>query len=94
MLSHGGAFITKTGKYTGRSPKDRFVVKEASSKDQLWWGEVNQPISEEKFDSLFLRLLSYWQGRDLFLQDYPRRYDNRHHCEFSILLHTPGRWLH
>ncbi|HJM82073.1 MAG TPA: phosphoenolpyruvate carboxykinase (ATP) [Nitrospinota bacterium] len=69
MLSHGGAFITKTGKYTGRSPKDRFVVKEASSKDQLWWGEVNQPISEEKFDSLFLRLLSYWQGRDLFLQD-------------------------
>lgn len=52
-LTNTGAVAVDTGKYTGRSPNDKYFVKEPSSKDHLWWGEVNQPISEENFEELY-----------------------------------------
>ena len=52
-IGHNGALMVDTGKYTGRSPKDKYFVVESSSKDNLWWGEVNQEISEDIFDELF-----------------------------------------
>jgi phosphoenolpyruvate carboxykinase (ATP) len=51
-LAGGGALVVDTGKFTGRSPKDKFLVDEPSSTDRIWWGEVNQKLAESSFDSL------------------------------------------
>src|SRR3954468_17390395 len=51
-LGQGGPLVVDTGKHTGRSPKDKFVVREPSSEDRIWWGDVNQELSEEHFDGL------------------------------------------
>ena len=58
-LTETGALRAETGKYTGRSPKDRFIVEDGVSKDKVDWGEVNQPISEEVFDNLFSKVVDY-----------------------------------
>ena len=61
--------VVRTGKHTGRSPKDKFVVREPSSAGKVWWGEVNQPISEEHYDRLRARLVDYVSNRPLYAQD-------------------------
>jgi phosphoenolpyruvate carboxykinase (ATP) len=69
ILTEGGPFMAVTGEHTGRSPKDKFIVEEPSSKADIWWGQVNQPISQANFDRLHERVLAYFQGRDLYVQD-------------------------
>lgn len=63
-LSADGAVTAQTGKYTGRSPKDRYIVEEASSKDKIDWGAVNRPISEDHFDSLYRKVLDHLGAKD------------------------------
>jgi phosphoenolpyruvate carboxykinase (ATP) len=65
----GGAFVAHTGKHTGRSANDKFVVKHVDSEDNIWWGVYNRPFDLDKFDALFLRLLGFLQGKDVFVQD-------------------------
>jgi phosphoenolpyruvate carboxykinase (ATP) len=65
----GGALVVSTGKHTGRSAGDKFVVREASTEGNIWWGQYNRPFSPDKFEALFARLQGYLQGRDLFVQD-------------------------
>ncbi|HET9456740.1 MAG TPA: phosphoenolpyruvate carboxykinase (ATP) [Candidatus Limnocylindrales bacterium] len=69
VIAADGPLVVRTGKHTGRSPKDKFVVREPSSDAKVWWGEVNQPISEEHYDRLRSRLLDYVADRDLYAQD-------------------------
>jgi phosphoenolpyruvate carboxykinase (ATP) len=69
LIAADGPLVVRTGKHTGRSPLDKFVVREASSQDKIWWGEVNQPISGEHYDRLRARLVDYLTERDLFAQD-------------------------
>jgi phosphoenolpyruvate carboxykinase (ATP) len=64
ILSSTGAVRATTGKYTGRSPKDKYIVKEASSKDKIDWGAVNQPISEEAFSNLYNKVINYLRQKD------------------------------
>lgn len=64
-----GPLVASTTPHTGRSPMDKFFVREPSSQDQIWWGKVNQPISEGKFENLLARARSYCKQRDLFVQD-------------------------
>ncbi len=68
-LAANGAFAARTGKYTGRSPGDKFVVDRPSYTERIWWGKVNQPLAPEKFERLRARVASYLQGRDLFVVD-------------------------
>ncbi len=68
-LSESGALVVNTGKYTGRSPNDRFVAEEASVKGEIDWGKVNVPISVEKFDAIYKKMTAYLQGRELFVFD-------------------------
>ena len=68
-LAHLGPLVVRTGQYTGRSPRDKFIVSEPSSQQQVWWGDVNRPMDPPKFDGLRGRLLAYLQDRDLFVQD-------------------------
>jgi phosphoenolpyruvate carboxykinase (ATP) len=69
QLAQGGAFVVRTGAHTGRSPNDKFIVKEASSAERIWWGKVNRAFEARRFDALHQRVLSYLQGKDLFIQD-------------------------
>lgn len=69
MLASNGAFCVVTGKYTGRSPKDRFIVNAPGVRNEIAWGKVNHPISIEKFTYLYNRLIAYLQKRDLFIFD-------------------------
>ncbi len=69
MVVNSGAFSVITSPFTGRSPKDKYIVKEPSSDEHIWWGEINHPISPEVFDELYNRMTGYMQGRDIFVQD-------------------------
>ena len=54
VLAHRGPLVTKTGRYTGRSPNDKFTVREPSSEKNIWWGKVNKPFKIEQFDNEML----------------------------------------
>jgi phosphoenolpyruvate carboxykinase (ATP) len=69
ILADNGALCVKTGKYTGRSPKDKFIVNEPSSREEIHWNELNVAISEENFNLLYRRVISYCQRRDLYIFD-------------------------
>ncbi|MDD1503887.1 phosphoenolpyruvate carboxykinase (ATP) [Lysinibacillus sp. CNPSo 3705] len=64
MLTVDGAVRAETGKYTGRSPKDKYTVEEESTKDKIDWGKVNRPISSEVFDNLYVKVVKYLKERD------------------------------
>ena len=64
-----GAFMVRTGQFTGRSPKDKFVVRDEETETNVQWGSVNQPLSEAHFDSIHSRVLEFWQGREVYVQD-------------------------
>jgi len=68
-ISHLGPLVVRTGQHTGRSPNDKFIVEEPTSTDHIGWGKVNRPMSPEKFQVLYSRMLAYLQGKDLFVQD-------------------------
>ncbi len=63
QLTSDGAVTAQTGKYTGRSPKDKYIVEEASSKDKIDWGNVNRPISSEIFDSLYTKVITSFKSK-------------------------------
>jgi phosphoenolpyruvate carboxykinase (ATP) len=69
VIAAEGPLVVRTGKHTGRSPQDKFIVREPWSEDKIWWGEVNRPISEAHYDRLRARLVSYLADRPLFAQD-------------------------
>lgn len=69
LLAHLGPIVVRTGNYTGRTPRDKFIVKEESSQENVWWGKENKPFTEDKFNSLFNRLTAYLQSKDIFIQD-------------------------
>lgn len=69
VLAEDGGLIVKTGVHTGRSVKDKFVVEESSNGKDIWWGEINQRMTEENFESIYARMKEYFKGRDVFVQD-------------------------
>jgi phosphoenolpyruvate carboxykinase (ATP) len=69
LIAAEGPLAVSTGTHTGRSPKDKFIVREPSSESKVWWGEVNKPITEEHYDRLRNRLMAYVADRRLYSQD-------------------------
>ncbi|HBY99004.1 MAG TPA: phosphoenolpyruvate carboxykinase (ATP) [Chloroflexi bacterium] len=69
QITASGSFVARTGKHTGRSPKDKFIVKEPSTAEDIWWGSVNQPLDPDKFDRLRGKVAAYLSDRDLFVRD-------------------------
>ena len=67
IISAHGSLVVRTGKHTGRSPLDKFIVEEPSSAGNIWWGPVNRPISEEHYDRLRARLVDHLAERALYL---------------------------
>jgi phosphoenolpyruvate carboxykinase (ATP) len=68
-LTDTGALMCDTGEFTGRSPKDRFIVKDSKTADTVWWGDVNIPFSEEKFEALYQKVVSFLADKKLYVRD-------------------------
>jgi phosphoenolpyruvate carboxykinase (ATP) len=64
-----GALAVNTGEFTGRSPKDRFIVKDNVTKDKVWWGDINIPFDSEKFDALYDKVIAYLDTKELYVRD-------------------------
>ncbi|SDM28944.1 phosphoenolpyruvate carboxykinase (ATP) [Kriegella aquimaris] len=64
-----GTLCVNTGKFTGRSPKDRFLVKDDYTSDKVWWGRVNKPIAPENFDKLYNEVAKYLSGKEVYIRD-------------------------
>jgi len=69
VLTDTGALAIDTGEFTGRSPKDRFVVCDAKTENTVWWGDVNIKFSPENFDKLYNRVAAYLAGKDVYVRD-------------------------
>ncbi|MEM6427681.1 MAG: phosphoenolpyruvate carboxykinase (ATP), partial [Deinococcota bacterium] len=68
-IAHKGPLVVNTGRYTGRSPKDKFVVRDSMTDEHVDWGEVNQPMSADHFSVFEKEMLAATAGKDLFVQD-------------------------
>ena len=64
-----GALAVNTGEFTGRSPKDRFIVKDDITKDRVWWGDINIPFDADKFDALYNKVTDYLSNKEIFVRD-------------------------
>ncbi|MBL7950472.1 MAG: phosphoenolpyruvate carboxykinase (ATP) [Flavobacteriales bacterium] len=69
VFADSGALAIDTGEFTGRSPKDKFCVKDAKTEETVWWGDVNFPFTPENFDRLHDRMSAYLMGRDVYIKD-------------------------
>ena len=69
VVAADGPLVVRTGRHTGRSPEDKFIVREPSSEAKIWWGPVNRPISEDNYDRLRARLMTYVGQRPMYSQD-------------------------
>ena len=83
-LGQGGAFLCTTGKHTGRSPKDKFVVRSASVEDSIWW-DNNAPMTPEHFDVLHADMLAHMKGGDYFVQDLFGGADPAHRLDVRVV---------
>jgi phosphoenolpyruvate carboxykinase (ATP) len=83
-LGRGGAFLCSTGQFTGRSPKDKFVVRTASVEDTIWW-ENNAPMAPEAFARLKADMLEHVKGRELFVQDLYAGADPVHRLDVRVV---------
>jgi phosphoenolpyruvate carboxykinase (ATP) len=89
-LCCGGPLILNTGKWTARAANDKYIVREESTEDKIWWGIYNRPMSPEKFSGLFGRLQAYLQGEELFVQDCHVGADPNYRMPIRII--TESAW--
>ena len=88
-LGQGGAFLCTTGQFTGRSPKDKFVVRSPSVEHAIWW-DNNAPMTPAAFDQLHADILAHMQGRDYFVQDLYAGADPIHRVDVRMV--TERAW--
>ena len=67
--ANSGALAVNTGEFTGRSPMDRFIVKDEVTKDEVWWGNINLPFDAAKFDKLYDKVTAYLSNKEVFVRD-------------------------
>lgn len=84
-LTSTGALVVTTGKYTGRSPKDKFIVDTPTIHNEIAWGKVNKPISREKFNSLKNKITDYFQNREIFIFDGFAGADKNYTQKFRVI---------
>ena len=92
-LAEGGPLVVDTGNHTGRSPNDKFVVREPGSEDRIWWGTVNQAIDEEQFEGLREKVTTYLEGQDLYVVDSFAGADPAHRLAVRTITNSPWHAL-
>jgi phosphoenolpyruvate carboxykinase (ATP) len=89
-IAHLGPLVVRTGTYTGRSPHDKFIVREPSSEEQIWWGPENKPFEPENFDRVYARMTAYLQGKSIYVQDCYAGADKDYHIPIRVI--TEEAW--
>ncbi|MFA7687262.1 MAG: phosphoenolpyruvate carboxykinase (ATP), partial [Moheibacter sp.] len=85
-----GAINVMTGKFTGRSPLDRFIVKDEVTENTVWWdGKVNIPFDSDKFDKLYDKVVKYLSGKELFVRDAFACADERYKLKIRAINEKP-----
>lgn len=89
MLTDTGAIAIETGEFTGRSPKDRFIVCDENTEKSVWWGDINIKFSPENFDRLYQRMKAYLTDKDMYVRDSYACADNNFRMNIRILNEFP-----
>ena len=89
VFADSGALAIETGEFTGRSPKDKFCVKDAKTEDTVWWGDVNFPIDPAKFDALHARMCAYLMERDVYIKDAYACADPTYRMNLRVVAEKP-----
>lgn len=84
-LTSTGAFMCDTGKFTGRSPKDRYIVRDDISRDKVWWGDINQPIESDHFDRIYQKMVDHLKNKDLFVRDAYAGADKTYRLKLRVI---------
>ena len=84
-LSNTGALVVKTGKYTGRSANDKFIVDTPAVHDEIAWGKVNRPIDKATYDAIYSKVIAYLQNREIFVFDGFAGADKKYMQRFRII---------
>jgi len=87
-LSDTGALAADTGKFTGRSPKDRFLVEDSLTKDSVWWGEINQRISTANFEALFSKVAAHLSDKIIYVRDCAAGADPAYQIDIRVVTET------
>jgi len=87
-LAHKGALVVKTGYFTGRAVKDKFIVDEPGSHEHVWWGDFNRAISEEHFDALYARVCRYLEGQQIYVEDCLVGADSKYEKPVRVITQT------
>ena len=90
LLAHLGPLVVRTGYHTGRSPNDKFIVREPESEKNIWWGKVNKGMSAECAERLYFKMMAYIQGKDLYVEDCYASADEKH--KIGIRVVTENAW--
>ena len=89
MLTDTGALAVDTGEFTGRSPKDKFVVCDAETENSVWWGDINIKFDPDKFDRLYNRVTAYLTGKDVYVRDCAACADPAHRMNIRVVNEIP-----
>ena len=89
MLTDSGALAVDTGEFTGRSPKDKFIVEDAKTKDTIWWGDVNFKFDASKFDGLYNRVCAYLSGKEVYVRDSYACADPKYRLNIRVVTEYP-----
>ncbi len=89
VLSDTGALAIDTGEFTGRSPKDKFIVKDSGTKDSVDWGGFNNPIEPSVFDNLYNKVTAYFAGKDVFVRDCYACADDAYKLNVRVVTEYP-----
>ncbi|WP_026837290.1 phosphoenolpyruvate carboxykinase (ATP) [Gillisia sp. JM1] len=84
-----GALAVNTGEFTGRSPKDRFLVKDEETKDKVWWGDINIPFDTDKFDKLYDKVVDYLSEKEIYVRDSYACADDNYRLNIRVINEYP-----
>lgn len=84
-----GALAVNTGEFTGRSPKDRFIVKDNITKKKVWWGDINIPFEPTKFDALYDKVIAYLNEKELYVRDCYACADHNYRMDIRVVNEFP-----
>ncbi len=84
-LTDTGALMCDTGKFTGRSPQDRFIVKDSLTEKEVWWGNINKPVSEESFERIYAKMLGYLEDKTVYVRDAYAGADTAHQLKLRVI---------
>ena len=93
MLTDTGALAVDTGKFTGRSPKDKFIVCDATTENSVWWGDINIKFDPAKFDRLYDRVTSYLQSKTIYVRDAYACADPKYKLTVRVVTESPWQSL-